>query len=111
MVPSPRDPNPAFAMFYPGLGSWLLSKLQFTSSSIKTTAIVLSVIATIGFISTGLALFDVIVPFVWWRALAIVSAVVSLFLLIVFWDKVLIVGLGIDFAVLMILLFTRLSPV
>ena len=30
MVPSPKDSNPGFAMFYPGLGSRLLSKIQFS---------------------------------------------------------------------------------
>ncbi|MCJ7738964.1 MAG: hypothetical protein MUQ10_16885 [Anaerolineae bacterium] len=67
-------------------------------------------IATIGFVAAGLALFGVLIPFDWWRALAIGSAVVSLLLLGAFWDMYLIVGLLIDGVVLVTLLLTNWSP-
>ena len=111
VVPSPKDPNPRFAMFYPGLGSRLLNELKFGPSAIKTTAIIFSVIAMVGFITAGLALFDTIVPNIWWRVLAIASAVVSLLLLLMFWDMILIVGLVIDIGILVILFFTSWAPV
>ena len=111
LVPSSKDPDPQFAMFYPGLGSWLLSKFELSLGSLKTTAITLSAIATIGFIATGLAMLDIMVPFNWWRILEITSAVISMILLLAFWNKVLIVGVIIDVAVLVILIFTKWSPV
>ena len=108
MVPSPKASKPVFATFFSGFGSWLLTGLSELAS--KTIAIVLAVIATLGFIAAGLALFGVLVPFDWWRVLAIASAVVSLLLLVIFWDPYLIVGLLIDAAVLVTLLFTKWSP-
>ena len=111
MVPSPKHPTPGFARFYPGLGSWLLSRFEFTPALIKTTALVLSLVATAGFVAAGLALFDIVLPTIWWRTLAIVSSVVSLLLLVAFWNKVLIIGLLIDLIILITLLFIKWSPV
>ena len=110
MVPNPKAPDAGIATFYPGLGSWLLARLGFSESTTRTTAILLSVIATLGFVATGLALFGILVPFDWWRTLAIGSAAVSLLLIVIFWDPYLIVGLLIDGAVLVTLLFTKWSP-
>ena len=110
MVPSPNAPDAGIATFFPGLGSWLLAGLGLSESASKTTAILLSVIATLGFVAAGLALFGVLVPFDWWRVLAIASAVVSLLLVLIFWHPYLIVGLLIDVAVLATLIFTNWSP-
>ena len=57
-----------------------------------------------------LALLNAVVPFGWWRVLAIASAAVSLLLVVLFWDRYLIVGLLIDVAVLITLLLTKWSP-
>ena len=108
MVPNPKASEPGFATFFSGFGSWLFTGLSESAS--KTTATTLAVIATIGFVAAGLAIFDVLVPFDWWRALAIASAVVSLLLVVIFWDMYLIVGLLIDVAVLVTLIFTNWSP-
>ena len=110
IVPSPKAPDAGFATFFSGLGSWLLTRLGLSESATKTTAITLSVIATIGFVAAGLALFGILVPFDWWRPLAIASAAVSLLLVVIFWDPYLIVGLLIGGAVLVTLLFTKWSP-
>lgn len=105
VVPRPEDPDAGFATFYSGPGSWLLSRLGFTESTARTTAILLSVIATLGFAAAGLALLGVLFPASWWRALASAAAVASLVIVISFWDRKLIVGLLIDVAVLIALLF------
>jgi hypothetical protein len=110
MVPSPNAPNAGIAMFFPELGSWLLTRLGFSETTTKTSAILLSVVATLSFVAAGLALFDVVVPFDWWRALAIASTAVSLLLVLIFWHRYLIVGLLIDGAVLVTLIFTTQSP-
>ena len=60
-----------------------------------------------GVVAAGLPIFGILVPFDWWRILAIASAVVSLLLVVIFWDPYLIVGLLIDAAVLVTLLFTK----
>ena len=110
MVPSPNAPDAGVATFFSGLGSWLLTRLGLSESTTQTTAILLAVIATLGFVAAGLALFGILVPFDWWRALAIASAVVSLSLVLIFWHPYLIVGLLIDAAVLVTLVFTDWSP-
>jgi hypothetical protein len=106
-VPSPKAPDQGAAMFFSGGGAWLLPGLS--KSAGQTITIALATIATIGFVATGLALFGIIVPFGAWRALAIGSSVVSLLLLVAFWDKTFIVGLLIDVVLLVLLLFTDWS--
>ena len=63
-----------------------------------------------GFVATGLALLDILVPFDWWRPLALISAVVSLLLLILFWNRYLIAGVAIDILLLVALFFTNWTP-
>jgi hypothetical protein len=109
-VPNPSAPDQGFANFFPGFGSWLLTRAGLSEPAGKTLAIVLAVAATLGFVAAGLALLGVLVPFDWWRALAIASAVVSLVLVVIFWDLYLIVGLLIDAVVLATLIFTNWSP-
>jgi len=108
MVPNPNAPDAGFATFFSGIGSWLFTGLSESAS--KPIATTLAVIATIGFVAAGLALFGILVPFDWWRTLAIASAVVSLLLVVIFWNPYLIVGLLIDAAVLATLIFTNWSP-
>ena len=43
-------------------------------------------------IAAGLAMFGILLPHDWWRALAIASSVVSLVLCALFWNTYLIVG-------------------
>jgi hypothetical protein len=108
MVPDPNAPGAGFGTFFSR--SWLLAGLGLSESAGRPIAIVLAAIATIGFIATGLALLDILVPFDWWRALAIASAVVSLLLLVIFWNLYLIVGVGIDVVILVTLIFTDWTP-
>ena len=110
IVPSPKTPGAGVATFFPGLGSRLFTRLGLSESNTKTSAILLAVIATLGFVAAGLALLGILVPFDWWRILAIASAAVSLLLVLIFWDMYLIVGLLIDCAVLVTLLLTKWSP-
>ena len=103
MVPNPNEPEAGFATFFSQ--SWLLSGLGLPESVGRPIAIFLAAVATIGFIAAGLALLNILVPFEWWRTLAIASAVVSLLLLVVFWNTYLIVGILIDIAILATLIF------
>ena len=108
MVPSPGAAEPVFATFFSK--SWLLSGLGLSESAGKPLALILAAIATIGFIMTGLALLDFLVPFDWWQTLAVVSAVVSLLLLVIFWHPYVIVGVVIDGVILVVVLFTEWTP-
>ena len=108
MVPNPDSADPVFATFFSR--SWLLSGLGLSESAAKPMAIILAAMATIGFIAAGLGLLDILVPFDWWRTLAIASAVVSLLLLLLFWHPYVIVGVVIDVVILFGLIFTDWTP-
>ncbi len=107
LVPNPNAPEEGVGTFFSGrIGSWLLTGLGLSESTSKTIASVLAVIATIGFVTVGLALFGILIPIDWWRTLAAASAAVSLLLVVTFWHPYLIVGFLIDVAVIAILIFT-----
>lgn len=108
MVPDPDAAEPVFASFFSR--SWLLSSLGLSDSTGKLLAIILAALATIGFVLSGLALLDILVPFDWWTSLAVVSAVVSLLLLVLFWHTYLIIGILIDLVVLVVVIFTDWTP-
>lgn len=108
MVPDPKEPDAGFATFFSQ--SWLLSGLGISQSAARPIAILLAAIATIGFVASGLALLDILVPFDWWSTLATASAAISLLLLIIFWNIYLIVGVLIDITILVTLLFTSWTP-
>ncbi len=108
LVPNPDDPDAGFASFFSR--SWLLTGLGLSESTGKPIAIILAAIATIGFIATGLALLGILVPYDWWSVLAVASAAISLFLLVIFWHPYLIIGILIDAVILVTILFTDWSP-
>ena len=91
VLPNPEAEKPVVATFFTGwAGSWLRNPLS--GSALQVIAIVLAAIAGIGFLAAGLAMFDVLLPHHWWRALAIAASVVSLLLCALFWNTYLIVG-------------------
>ena len=108
MVPDPNTPDATFATFFSR--SWLLAGLGLSKSAGRVIAIILAAAATIGFIAAGLALLDILVPFDWWRSLAIASTAASLLLLVIFWNLYLIVGVAIDVVILVTVIFTDWTP-
>lgn len=65
--------------------SWLLSGTVGDTAS-RVIVIVLFGIPFIGFIAAGLGIFNFLVPHEWWQTLAIVSAIVGLIALVLFWN-------------------------
>lgn len=65
--------------------SWLLTPLLGEMVS-RIIAIILFAVPLIGFVGAALGLMGWLVPHEWWRSLAIVSAVVSLVALVLFWN-------------------------
>ena len=91
VLPNPNAAKPVAATFFSEWArSWLQSGLS--GRTLQTIAIALAVIAGVGFFAAGLAMFDLVLPHDWWRALAIASSVVSLVLCVLFWNVYLIVG-------------------
>jgi hypothetical protein len=91
MLPNPSVAKPVAATFFSEWASpWLRGMLS--GSALQILATVLAAIAGVGFLAAGLAMFDILLPHDWWRALAIASSVVSLILCVLFWNTYLIVG-------------------
>lgn len=65
--------------------SWLLTGLLGDTFS-RVIGFILFTAALIGFIGAALAVMDWLVPHDWWQTLAIVSAVISLVAVVLFWN-------------------------
>jgi hypothetical protein len=65
--------------------SWLLTGLIGDIAS-RAVGFILFAVALVGFIGAALGLMDWLVPHDWWRTLAIVSAVISMVAIILFWN-------------------------
>jgi hypothetical protein len=91
LIPNPESAKPVAATFFSKWASpWLRDALSWRA--LQSISIVLAVVAAAGFIAAGLAMFGILIPHDWWRALAIASSVVSLVLCGLFWNTYLIVG-------------------
>ena len=110
-APIPNDPAPKpGAFFTTPTRSWLLSKLGSPDGVIQWAGILLVALATIGFILAGLGILGVPGLSAIWRIAAVASAAVSLLLLILFWHSWLVVGVLIDVAILVSLLWLKWPP-
>lgn len=65
--------------------SWLLTGLIGDTAS-RIVGFILFAAPLVGFIGAGLGLMDWLVPHDWWQTLAIVSAVISMVAIILFWN-------------------------
>jgi hypothetical protein len=106
VIPNPDAAEPVAATFFSGWARpWLHNNLS--GRGLQTIAIVLAVMAGIGFITGGLALFDVLLPHDWWRALAIAASVVSMGLCLLFWNTNLVVGPVVAVGIIVALVIVR----
>ena len=89
--------------------SWLLTPILGETIS-RILSIILFLIALVGFVASALALLGWVVPHDWWRTLAVVSAVISIVTIVLFWNAFVaffpnkVGALGVDIAVLVCLL-------
>jgi hypothetical protein len=106
--------------FFPALGisstetwharSWLLTNFIGESAS-KVILVVLFGAALLGFVGAALAIMGWLVPHDAWRTLSIISAVISIFAVLLYWNAFValfpnkIGALAVDIAVLVCLLF------
>lgn len=106
-------PNPGFVSWWPmNLGrSWLFSALGLEGSlAAYRISGALWLIGGIALVAAGLGLLGWIVPTTWWRDLAIAGAVISLFMLALYFHPLTIIGTASSMAVLVALLWTKLPP-
>ena len=89
--------------------SWLLTPILGETIS-RILSIILFLVALVGFVASALALLGWVLPHDWWRTLAVVSAVISIVTIVLFWNAFVaffpnkVGALGVDIAVLVCLL-------
>jgi hypothetical protein len=85
--------------------------LGLSAQTVQWVGIILVGVSTLGFLLTGLGVFGVAGLSVVWRTGAIISANLSLLLLITFWHPWLPVGVLIDIGTLVALIVLKWPPV
>ena len=105
--------NPSFVSWWPiNMGrSWLLSWLGLD----KTLAVyklggLLWLVGGIALVAAGLGVMGFVIPTNWWRDLAIGGAAVSLFMLVIYFHPITIIGTASSLAVLIALLWAKWPP-
>ena len=81
-----------------------MSNLNINESIIRWVAIALLALVTIGFITAGAGILG---SQEWWRVVAIVSSVLSVVLIVLFWHSWFVVGLALDAAILIALVWVN----
>ncbi len=107
-APNPADPNAKpLAFFTAAERSWLLPRLGMGVTAVQWVGVTLVALSTLGFVLAGLGIFGVAGLSTIWQTVAIISAIFSLLLLILFWHPWLPVGVLIDMVVLIALLWVK----
>lgn len=88
--------NPSWLSWFPArLGqSWLLLKLGTEQSFLARAGGILWLAGGLALVAAGLGIFGFIIPFTWWRGLALAGAVISLVMLAVYAHPFYILGVG-----------------
>jgi len=105
-VPAP-DENWPFKLDH----SWLLSRFSVSETSLSALGKILWLSATVGFVLAGLGVFGIPLLERWWRTIAVASSAASLLLISLFWHRWFIVGLLLDVAIVVALLWIDWPPV
>jgi hypothetical protein len=112
IAPNPSDPDAKPGAFFTAMErSWLLPRLGLNASSVYWIGILLVILATLGFVLSGLGIFGVAGLINIWRTVAIISSCISLLLLILFWHRYLPVGILINVGTLIALLWAKWPPI
>jgi hypothetical protein len=90
--------------------SWLLTGVGLGEQGTHFVGTLLWITTTVAFALVGLGVAGILVPQNLWLPIALVAAVSSLLLLILYWHPWLVLGVLIDVAFLWALLGTRWSP-
>lgn len=104
-APIPSEPSSKPGAFFTSPSrSWLLTGLKLSDETIRAIGLVLAALSIAGFLLAGLGALKV--PFLLsvWPQIVMVSAVISLFLLVAFWHSWIVLGMIIDVAILAVLL-------
>ena len=94
--------NPSWLNWWPvNLGqSWLLSPLGIERTLVARMGGILWLLAGVVLMAAGFAVLGLIVPHTWWRALALIGAVISLVMLAIYLHPMYGVGIAASVALL-----------
>ena len=101
-IPS-EVPNPSFVSWFPiNMGrSWLFSALGLNNSfPAYRISGMLWLIGGLVLVAAGLSVFGILVPVTWWQGLAIAGAALSLFMLLLYFHPLMIIGIASSVALL-----------
>ena len=111
---TPRElQNPSFVSWWPiNMGrSWLLAWLGLEKTLITyRIGGLLWLAGGITLVAAGLGVLGWIIPPDWWRSLAMIGAAISLFMLIIYFHPITIIGTASSLAVLVALLWAKWPP-
>lgn len=101
-APAPGEEEAGAFRFFMGEDrSWLLRALGFGDAVSWWIAVGLIALATVGFVIAGFAVFAGLSI---WREIAMVSAAISMALLVLYWNRYLPVGVALNVAILVLVL-------
>ncbi len=107
-APIPNDPASKPGTFFTSVTrSWLLTGMRLDGAAIRNVGFGLVGLATLSFLMTGLGVLGVPGLHAIWRGLAVLSASLSLVLLVVFWHPWLIFGIALDLGMLVSILWAH----
>ena len=108
VAPNPADPNAKAGAFFTTVErSWLLSQMGLSGTAVRWIGICLVVLSTLGFIFAGLGILGLVGLSEIWRTVAMISAGLSMLLLILFWHPWLPIGVLINIGTLIALLWAK----
>ena len=90
--------------------SWLITGAGLDVGLVRTLGVALMAIVFVAFLLAALSTVNVLVPVGWWPGLVIGSAVGSALLLAAFFSPTLLLGFGVDAALLWLVLASVWSP-
>ena len=107
-APIPNDPaSKPGAFFTAAARSWLLTGMRLNASVIRNVGLGLVGLATLSFLLAGLGVLGIPGLHAIWRGLTLLSAGLSLVLLVVFWHPWLLIGVALDLGMLASILWAH----
>ncbi|MHB8959871.1 MAG: hypothetical protein ACYDAN_09620 [Candidatus Limnocylindrales bacterium] len=109
-VPTPRASAGGPEWPFDMSRSWAVTGVGLDLRLVRATGLALVVIVVAGFALAALSTVGILVPPGWWQATVVVSALASLILLVLFFEPQLLLGHGIDAALIAVVASGAWAP-
>ena len=90
--------------------SWAITGAGLDANMVRIVGVALITVVVVGFSLAALSTVGILVPSGWWQPIVAVSAVTSAILLVVFFEPQLVAGLGMDVALLWVVVARAWMP-